>query len=68
MVLNAFEGSRRNGKDRTYHFHVAAGSAAEVFAALRLAIAWQHCDAQPDILALLDRLLAMLWRLQHPRR
>jgi type II secretory pathway component PulM len=50
-------------------YRVAAGSAAEVRAALALARAWTFVP--PARLAtaetLLDRVLAMLWRLTHPR-
>jgi four helix bundle protein len=64
------EGARRSGKDRLHLYRVAAGSAAEVRAALALARAWTF--APPARLAtaeaLLDRVLAMLWRLTHPRR
>ena len=67
MVLNVPEGGRRGGKDRGYHFRIAAGSAAELRNALRLAIAWKYCPPQDELLALLDRELAMLWRLEHPR-
>ena len=68
MVLNVPEGGRRTGKDRGYHFRIAAGSAAELRNALRLAIAWKFCEPQGALLTLLDRELAMLWRLEHPRR
>jgi four helix bundle protein len=61
------EGSRRSGKDRLHLYRVAAGSAAEVRAALALARAWSFAApaqlAAPE--ALLDRVLAMLWRLTH---
>lgn len=68
MALNAPEGGRRSGRDRNYHFKVAAGSAAEIVAAIRFAIAWDYLPPQPDVLAELDRELAMLWRLEHPKR
>jgi len=44
---------------------VAAGSAAEVDTALRLAVAWGYLD-EADLATsfeLLDRIRAMLWRL-----
>ncbi len=66
VTLNVAEGNRRKGGDRVQLFRVAAGSAKEVDAALRVvAEAWDYVDAQ-DIapaLALCDRMLAMLWRL-----
>jgi four helix bundle protein len=66
VVLNVAEGHQRAGKDRQHCFRIAAGSANEVRAALRVARAWRYAgaDAQPA-LALLDRVVAMLWRLTH---
>ena len=65
VALNLSEGQRRRGKDRIHHFRVAAGSADEVRVALRVAMAWQiigvtECEAA---MQLLDRVLAMTWRL-----
>ena len=70
LVLNVAEGGRRSGKDRGYHFRIAAGSAAELAAGVRFAIDWVFCAHQPELFALIDRELAMLWRLEHaqPRR
>jgi four helix bundle protein len=64
LVLNAAEGGRRGGKDRGYHFRIAAGSAAELAAGVRFAVDWGFCAAQPELFALVDRELAMLWRLE----
>ena len=64
LVLNASEGGRRGGKDRSYHFRIAAGSTAEVAAGVRFAIAWGFCSSQPELFALIDRELAMLWKLR----
>ena len=65
VLLCVAEGGRRMAKDRIHLFRVAAGSAAEVKAALELAEAWGYLEpqlmAQP--LRLLDRELALLWRL-----
>ncbi len=65
--LQASEARRRNGRDRLHLWRVAAGSAAELETALRLAQAWGYLDA--DALAeprsLLDREKAMLWKLTH---
>ena len=44
--LNIAEGNRRQGLDRLHCFRVAAGSAAEVQTALRLAAAWGDLDAR----------------------
>jgi four helix bundle protein len=64
------EGACRAGKDRIHLYRVAAGSAAEVRAALALARAWTLVPPARLVTAetLLDRVLAMLWRLTHPRR
>jgi len=67
VPLNVAEGRRRQGRDRVHLWRVAAGSADEVVASLRVAEAWGIVDA-PAIaaaLALCDRVLAMLWRLTH---
>ena len=70
VVLNLSEGNRRQGRDRRHHFNMAAGSAAEARDGLRLAIAWGHLKepAAAPALELLDRQLALLWRLTHTRR
>ena len=61
------EENRRTGKDRRYHFRIAAGSAAEVRAAIRIAVSWQYLPAAKTnaCLELIDRECAMLWRLGH---
>jgi four helix bundle protein len=66
---NLAEGRRRLGRDRLYHWSVAAGSTDESFAWLRTAVAAgyvEDAEAAPA-LALLDRELAITWRLTHPR-
>ncbi len=67
IPLNIGEGNQRRGGDRAHHFRIAAGSAAETVAALRVAQAWGY--AEPASLeaafALCDRVRAMLWRLTH---
>ena len=67
VVLNIAEGNRRAGRDRLQFFRIAAGSAAEVRAALDVARAWGMVGAATAAEAELDRVLAMLWRLTHPR-
>ena len=67
VALNTAEGRRRVGKDRLHAFRIAAGSADELVAALRLAEAWGHLrpeDIAP-VLASGDRLLGLLWGLTH---
>ena len=67
VPLNISEGNERRGGDRLHHFRIAAGSAAETVAALRVATAWGYADgdALASALALCDRVKAMLWRLTH---
>src|SRR5512138_3557391 len=67
VPLNIGEGNQRRGGDRLHHFRIAAGSAAETVAALRVAQAWSYADgdALAAALALCDRVKAMLWRLTH---
>ena len=67
VALNIAEGNRRTGQDRLQFFRIAAGSAAEVRAALEVASAWGRIEASPRAEAELDRVLAMLWRLTHGR-
>ena len=61
------EGAQRVGKDRFHLYRVAAGSAAEVRAALGVATAWGYIDDADvhEVLELLDRVIAMLWKLTH---
>ena len=65
VPLNLAEGRRRSGGDRAHHWRIAAGSADEVRTALRVALALGDLDpsqvAAP--LGLIDRVLAMLWKL-----
>lgn len=67
VVLNLAEGSRRRGRDRMHFYRIAAGSAAEVRGALQVGLAWGCLGAGmvAEADALLDRILAMLWRLTH---
>ena len=67
VPLNLREGRRRGGKDRLYHFRVAAGSADEIVGALLTGEALEYV-ARDDIAASLgfaDRVLAMCWRMTH---
>ena len=62
IALNLAEGNGRIGKDRLHCFRIARGSALEVQAGLRLAVAWGYV---PDgtvrrPLSLVADLLAML--------
>ena len=67
VALNLMEGRRRRGKDRVHLWRVAAGSADEVVASLRVAEAFGYVR-EAEVVASLkfcDRVLAMLWRLTH---
>ena len=67
IVLNLAEGNESAKGNRMKHFAIAHGSASEVRAALRAAAAWgwiEAASAAPDVL---DRLMALLFRLNHPR-
>jgi len=65
VPLNISEGRRRQGKDRRHLWRVAAGSADEVQSCLLVASAWGYVEADSlaESLALIDRILAMLWKL-----
>lgn len=67
IALNIGEGRQRAGLDRTDLYRRAAGSAAELDVALRIARA-RGCISARDYdaaFAPLDRVRAMLWRLTH---
>ena len=70
IASNIGEGSRRLGRDRVHLWTVAAGSADEVRTQLVVAVAWGDIEqaAVEPALALVDRILAMLWRLTHRHR
>jgi len=69
VILNVREGNRRAGRDRLHSFRIAAGSADELAGALDVAEVMGYLGrddiAAPLVLA--DRVLAMLYRLVHPR-
>ena len=69
-ALNTAEANRRDGRDRASRFRIAAAECDEAATAVRIAAAWGYIDddAAAPILALADRLLAILYRLRHPRR
>ncbi len=68
VALNVEEGNRREGRDRRALWRVAAGSAAELRSALQQALAWGYVEETAVLapLDLIDRELALLWRLTHP--
>lgn len=66
---NVGEGAGRFGGDRRLIFSYAYGSARELRQQLKFAVAFGHVDevAVARVRELLDRELAMLWRLIHPK-
>jgi four helix bundle protein len=70
ILSNVAEGSRRQGRDRLQHWNIAAGSAGEVRVQIEAAMAWGdlELDSSKAALELLDRSLAMLWRMTHSPR
>lgn len=67
VTLNLSEGQRSGGGNQRRHYEIAHGSANEVKGALAVAEAWGWIEAPERARAILDRLLALLWRLTHPR-
>jgi len=67
VVLNLGEGQRSAKGNKQKHYAIAHGSANEVKAALDVARAWGWIEDVREPRELLDRLLALLWRLTHPR-
>jgi four helix bundle protein len=65
VALNVGEARYSDPGNERARFHTAAGSAGEVRVALQVAVAWGYfADADAEsALALVDRVVAMLWRL-----
>jgi four helix bundle protein len=65
VVLNVAEADYSDPGNKRSRLFTAAGSANEVRAAVKLAVAWKYCPAREVEHAqqLLDRVIAMLWRL-----
>ena len=65
VPMNIAEGNSRAGRDRAHHFRIASGSAREVMAGLRVALAFGELDTvQVDpAINLADRTVAMLFKL-----
>ena len=68
VALNLSEGQRSLKGNKGKHYSIAHGSANEVRGALQTALAWGWIEDASEPLRHLDRLLALLWRLTHPRR
>ena len=70
VPANLAEGAGRSGKDRSYHWRIAYGSAKEVDTHLILLVgagAINASDAR-SALQLFDDVRALTWRLLHPIR
>jgi four helix bundle protein len=67
VALNLAEGQRLTKGNKPKHYAIAHGSANEVRAGLQTELAWGWLDDASAALAVIDRLLALLWRLTHPR-
>lgn len=65
VSLNLAEGERSAKGNKQKHYAIAHGSANEVRAALLVARAWGWSEPNERALAVLDRLLAILWGLTH---
>jgi four helix bundle protein len=67
-ALNLAEGQRLSAGNQRKHYEIAHGSANEVRAALQVAEAWGYVGDVAAVRQTLDRLLALLWRLNHGHR
>ena len=67
ITLNLGEGRHRTAGDQRRMYEIAHGSAAEVRSALAVGVAWGWVEEPEAILATMDRLMALLWRLTHGR-
>ncbi len=65
MLLNLGEGQKFNNGNRRKHYEIAQGSANEVKAALDAAECWGWLTKRGPERELLDRVLALLWKLTH---
>jgi four helix bundle protein len=65
VVLNIAESNYSDSGNRKARLFTAAGSANEVRAVLTVGAAWAYCErAESEVaLGLLDRILAILWKL-----
>jgi four helix bundle protein len=65
VSLNIAESAYSDPGNRRARLFTAAGSANEVRAALRVAVAWRYCAGGQvqAALELVDRVIAMLWKL-----
>jgi four helix bundle protein len=67
VTLNLSEGQRSGGGNKRRHYEIAHGSANEVKGAIAVAEAWGWIDGAARSREILDRLLALLWKLTRGR-
>jgi four helix bundle protein len=65
VVLGISQGRARSGNGQRRAFEIAAVSASRLLAAIDASLAWGWIAEADHARALLDRVLAMLWRLTH---
>lgn len=67
VVLNISEADYSDPGNKRARLFTAAGSANEVRAAVRLAVAWKYCRADEVAIVqrLLERVIGTLWKLTH---
>ncbi len=67
VALNVAEADYSDPGNKRARLFTVAGSANETRAALRVAVDWGYCEVVEAAAArgLLDRIIAMLWRLTH---
>jgi four helix bundle protein len=65
VALNVAEADYSDAGNKRARLFTAAGSANETRAALRVAVAWGYCELKQAEAAhaLVDRVIAMLWKL-----
>src|SRR5689334_10319710 len=65
VALNVLEASGRTGRDRSYRYRIALGSAKEVVAGVKLAVGWGWLESGDVQVALarLDRTCALVYGL-----
>ena len=68
ITLNVAESSRSSPGNKRRHYMIAQGSAAEVKACIDLAEVYGWIECPPELREYIDRQLALLWSLTHPRR
>lgn len=63
VLLNLAEGQKFSDGNRLRHYKIAHGSSNEVRVVFDAAVAWGWITPDESVLALLDRLLAVMWKL-----